>query len=337
MKLNHLLCIAWLAVPLALAQTYHEAPPEEKVPDVPPAEWLAKIEQLAPAQPTVTPERERAVLVFSLTTGFQHQVRAYVSEMLRILGRKSGAFTMEETLDIECFTPDRLAKYDAVILNNNCPDGKRRDIFYDVLNNQVHKSLQGIGDKYGSLSDEERERKGAELERNLLDYVASGKGLVAIHGAIALQINSAAFSDMLGGSFDFHPPREVLTLELVEPSHPLVAAFGGRGFVHSDELYLFKNAYAKTNFRPLLEANRDKLDEKSRANPRIAEKGRLYVSWIKPYGKGRVFYVGPSHQPQSYEHPAMLRFHLDGIQYALGDLKCDDAPLLSPAGGANGG
>ena len=51
-----------------------------------------------------------------------------------------------------------------------------------------------------------------------------------------------------------------------------------------------------------------------------------YVSWIKPFGKGRVFYCGPSHQPESYETAALLRYYLDGLQYALGDLKCDDAP-----------
>ncbi len=51
-----------------------------------------------------------------------------------------------------------------------------------------------------------------------------------------------------------------------------------------------------------------------------------YVSWIKPHGKGRVFYCGPSHQPESYETAALLRYYLDGIQYAIGDLKCDDAP-----------
>lgn len=311
----------------AFALEYHHAPPEAKFPDAPSAEWIAKIEQLAPAEAPVKPVRQHPVLVFSLTTGFQHQVRPYASEVLKILGRKTGAFTVEETQDIECFAPDNLAKYSAVILNNNCPDGKKRDIFYDVLHNQVHKSLEGIGLKYKDLPEEERVLKAAELEKNLRDYVAAGKGLVAVHGSIALQINSAPFSEMMGGSFDFHPPRQVLTLDLVDPAHPLVAAFKGAGFVHSDELYLFKNAYETTNFRPLLEANRDKLDEKSRNNPKIAAKGRLYVSWIKPYGKGRVFYVSPSHQPQSYESPSMLQFYLAGIQYALGDLKCDDSPL----------
>ena len=52
-----------------------------------------------------------------------------------------------------------------------------------------------------------------------------------------------------------------------------------------------------------------------------------YVSWIKKYGKGRVFYVSPSHNAQSYENARMLKYYLNGMQYVLGDLKCDDTPL----------
>ena len=50
-----------------------------------------------------------------------------------------------------------------------------------------------------------------------------------------------------------------------------------------------------------------------------------YVAWIKLHGEGRVFYCSPSHFPESYESATMLRFILDGIQYATGDLECDDS------------
>ena len=50
-----------------------------------------------------------------------------------------------------------------------------------------------------------------------------------------------------------------------------------------------------------------------------------YTAWIKKHGKGRVFYCSPSHNAQSFEDARMVRFLLDGIQYTLGDLKCDDS------------
>ena len=52
-----------------------------------------------------------------------------------------------------------------------------------------------------------------------------------------------------------------------------------------------------------------------------------YVAWIKKYGKGRVFYSSPSHNAQSLDHPELLQFFLDGIQYVTGDLKVDDSPI----------
>ena len=55
-----------------------------------------------------------------------------------------------------------------------------------------------------------------------------------------------------------------------------------------------------------------------------------YTAWIKKYGKGRVFYCSPSHNAQSFEKPELLQFLLDGIQYTLGDLKCDDTPKKAP-------
>ena len=50
------------------------------------------------------------------------------------------------------------------------------------------------------------------------------------------------------------------------------------------------------------------------------------ISWIKPYGKGRVFYTTIGHNPDSFKNPAMLQHYLAGIQYALGDLKADASP-----------
>jgi type 1 glutamine amidotransferase len=64
-------------------------------------------------------------------------------------------------------------------------------------------------------------------------------------------------------------------------------------------------------------------DSAKRKNP-YASTAR-YVAWIKPYGKGRVFYCSPGHFPETYQSPTVLRFVLDGVQYAAGDLKCDDA------------
>lgn len=273
-------------------------------------EWVQKIEKIAPAKPAVQPKKERRVLVFDKFTGFNHWVTPHTTEVIRVLGLKSGAYKTDVVKDLSFFEPETLRKYDAVVLNNNCSVGPRRNQILDML------------DEDKSLTEEQKLKKAEELEKNLLDYVKKGGGIMVVHGAIVMQNNSMEFSEMVGGSFDYHPPQQEVTVELAEPEHPLVQAFEGKPFVHVDEPYLFKNAYSKKNFRPLLYMDTDKLTNK----PKPIDEKIKYVSWIKRYGKGRVFYVSPSHNAQSFEDPRLLKFYLNGAQYVLGDLKCDDAP-----------
>jgi len=273
-------------------------------------EWIRKIEKLAPEKATVQPKEQHKVLVFSLFTGFDHWVIPHTNAVMKILGEKTGAFQVEVSTDIYKFEKKNLKDYDAVVLNNNCSIGPRRDLFLDVL------------DQDKNLTDEQRKEKAAELETNLINYVKKGGGLMVIHGAIVMQNNSMAFSEMVGGSFDYHYTQQKVALELCEPDHPLVKTFGGKSFVHVDEPYLFNKAYTQKKFRPLLYMDTSKLIRNKESDEKIK-----YVSWIKRYGKGKVFYVSPSHNAQSFEDARLLKFYLDGAQYVLGDLKCDDSPI----------
>ncbi len=272
--------------------------------------WISKIEKIAPAKAKVQAKKARKILVFDKFTGFNHWVTPHTSQVIRVLGEKSGAYETVITKDLSCFETKNLKKYDAVVLNNNCSVGPRRNQILDML------------DEDKSLTEEQKIKKADELEANLIKYVKKGGGLMVVHGAIVMQNNSMPFSEMVGGSFDYHPPQQEVILELAEPDHPLLAAFEGKSFVHVDEPYLFNNAYSKKNFRPLLYMETSKLVK----NKKPFDENIKYVSWIKQHGKGRVFYVSPSHNAQSFEDVRLLNFFLDGAQYVLGDLKCDDTP-----------
>lgn len=243
----------------------------------------------------------------------------HVNCVFEILGQKSGAFTATVSVDIESLTPPSLAAYDVLVLNNNCSKGPRRNLFLDVLESDA---------KYRDLSEAQREAKSAAWEQSLLDFVAHGKGLVVIHGAPTLLNNSLRFTEMVGGAFYYHPPNQDVTVRTVDPRHPLVAAFQGREpFVHRDEPYCFNGAYEKFPFRPLLSMDTQGLKDPKGESAKMVR----YVAWIKRHGQGRVFYCSPSHFPESYTSPTLLRFLLDGTQYAAGDLKCDDSPQPSVA------
>ncbi len=272
--------------------------------------WKQKIYQLAPDTPTAPVSKKHKVLLFSLFTGFQHWVIPHADEVIRILSEKTNAYEIVKSVDISMFEKKNLKQFDAVVLNNNCSKGDRRDLFYDALIANT------------ALNEADKIKKAAELESNLMNFVKKGGGLAVLHGGIVMQNNSAEFSEMLGGSFDYHPPQQKIELKIAEEGHPLTKAFEGKSFTHIDEPYFFKNAYSKRNFRPLLYMEIDKIQKlKHETSEKIS-----YVSWIKRHGKGRVFYVSPSHNAQSYEDSRILRYYLNGMQYVLGDLKCDDTP-----------
>ena len=287
--------------------------PYAKTIIVPPTpEWCASVENNAPAKPTAKGAK-RKLLVFSLFTGYDHKVTPHVDRVFEIMGRKSGVFETVVTCDIEMLSPKNLATFDVLVLNNNCSKKPRRNLLLDELERNP---------KYKDMSEQQRQVRSDALENSMLDFVAGGKGLVAIHGAPTMMNNSPRFTQMVGAALDYHPPNQAVTVRTVDDNHPLVSAFRGKGpFINRDEPYCFKGAYEKLDFRPLLSMDVDNLkDPKGRVKDTVR-----YVAWIKPHGDGRVFYCSPSHFPESYESPTLLQFILDGIQYAAGDLKCDDS------------
>jgi len=305
------LLLAAVCAGVASAERIPDAKPEIMPPTAP---WQAAVELAAPARPTV-PAAKRKVLVFARFTGYDHKVIPHVNRVFEILGTKSGAFDATVSVDLEALTPESLKAYDVLVLNNNCSKGPRRNLFLDILESDA---------KYQGLTAAQREAKAKVLEQSLLDFVAGGKGIVAIHGAPTILNNSAKFTEMMGGAFYYHPPNQEVTVHTVAPRHPLVAAFQGQEpFIHRDEPYCFNGPYEKLDFHPLLS-----IDTQGLRDPK-GEVGKMvrYVAWIKRYGKGRVFYFSLSHFPESYTSPTLLRFLLDGTQYASGDLKCDDSPL----------
>ncbi|MEZ5042873.1 MAG: ThuA domain-containing protein [Saprospiraceae bacterium] len=274
-------------------------------------EWLSQIEKMAPSKPRIAVNGKKNILIFSLYTGFKHWTIPHTEAVIKLLAEQSGAFTVTVSNDIQAFEKKELKKFDAIILNNNCSIGDRRDLFWDKLQEDT------------TLDDQGRLKKAQQLEKNLINYVRKGGGLMALHGGIVMQNKSERYGEMLGGSFDYHPKQQKIQVKLVDPDHPLVAAFEHQGFEHTDEPYIFNNAYFDYDFRPLLYMEANSLEGlKEKVNDNIK-----YISWIKKHGKGRVFYASPSHNAQSMENPRLLQYFLDALQYVTGDLKCDDSPL----------
>ena len=280
------------------------------------SEWIAKIESMVKDQKNVATKVKKKLLIFSLHTGYKHWTIPHTEAVMNIIAQNSGAFEVTLSKDYTVFNKNKISKYDVIILNNTNSKSDRRDLFWDIFNED------------STLSRKQKIKKAKQMEDNLIQFVNKGKGLVLLHGAIVMQNNSIDFSDMVGGSFDFHPPQQEIHVKLVDPDHPLVSSFDPEGFIHFDEPYFFKNAYFRYDFRPLLYIE---LDEIKMKRERPTDKIK-YVSWIKRHGRGRVFYSSPSHNAQSYDNSKLLQFLRNGLLYVAGFIDCDDSPIEKSTG-----
>ncbi|WP_158279801.1 ThuA domain-containing protein [Coraliomargarita sinensis] len=285
--------------------------------------WKQNIAERAPKKVQAEPKKPRKVLIFSLATGYKHWCIPHTQAVIEILGDESGAYESVTSKDVEVFRPESLKQYDAVVLNNTCPQRGERNLFHDVIIDKIGEE----GKKYADMPLKAREELAQHLYESLVDYVAEGGGLVLLHGAITSFNYSDEFSQLAGGSFDYHPRQQEVTLHPVVPDHPILKPFGGEPFVHYDEPYILGGAYEKMNFAPMLEMETSSIQVNSEKQKKAIAAIPRYVAWIKTHEKGRVFFSSPSHNAQSFHQPELLSFLLNGMQYAIGDLDCDDAPL----------
>jgi len=272
----------------------HAQAPAKPLPQLPQA-VLQKIEAAIPPAATVTAKQPRRVLVFWRCEGFVHgDGIAAANHALALMGHKTAAYTTELSADYSVFEPANLAKYDVLVLNNT-----------------TQLKFPDAGKKQA-----------------LLDFVRNGKGLVGIHAATDSFYDWPEAAALLGGLFDGHPwgAGGTWAFKLDEPEHPLNRAFGGKGFKLQDEIYQFKAPYTRADRRVLASLDLSDPATGGVKNGVKRTDGDFAVAWIKTHGQGRVFYCSLGHAANVFQAPDVLRFYLDGIQYAAGDLTADATP-----------
>jgi type 1 glutamine amidotransferase len=137
------------------------------------------------------------------------------------------------------------------------------------------------------------------------------------------------FNTLIGGYFKFHwLDPQLITVKIDDPKSPLTAMFHGQEFDVRDEIYTMGiKSFSRGNVHVLTSIDYGRMsaeDKALEANPRADHDYAL--SWIHREGQGRVFYEALGHSERIYANKAILEHLLAGMQYALGDLKADDAP-----------
>jgi type 1 glutamine amidotransferase len=303
-NLTAALAIVLLTVGRAPTTTAQSAPAEKKK-----AETLeGRIAAAVPVKATAAPKKARRLLVFTYQPGFRHSDTPYISAAIELMGKKTGAYETTVTEDSSAFEPNSLARFDAVVMNNNCGP----------------YLLPGGFAKLPEDKRKEAKAREARLRKSLEDFVRGGGGFVGIHSCLFTPdyADWPEYGELIGGLVPSHPWQQKIRVLLDDPRHPLCAAFGGKGFEIVEETYQVLDPYSREKVRVLLRLDPDSVDL-----TKGARKDRDYaLAWVKAYGKGRVFYSALTHHEENLTNAALLRFFLDGIQFALGDLEADTTP-----------
>jgi len=270
---------------------------------------IQKMEAAMPGKPRVKPAKQRKLLVFTLCQGHAHGAIPFAAKALEIMGQKTGAFEATASDDMSVFEPEKLAQFDAVCMDNT------------TMRAFTPSDLKKLPEQERTKA---RERD-AELKKSLLDFVRGGKGLIGIHAATDCFYAWPEYGEMMGGYFSGHPWHEDVGIKLDDPAHPLCAAFKGRDFTIKDEIYQFRDPYSRKKLRVLLSIDPARTNMK-KGNKIRRKDGDFAVTWVRSYGKGRVFYCSLGHRNEIFWNPMILQHYLDGIQFAMGDLPADTKP-----------
>lgn len=305
-QLNTRFLLSFVAL-LVIANT-HAAPKEG-----PFAKWLEKSKGVFKDAPneldrrlielnlpkaTKTPARKRRILVFYRCGGFIHRSIPYGNHAMKQIARTTGAFEADLADDYAVFTSANLAKYDAIVFNNTT-----------------------------GLNPSEEQRK------VILDFIKGGKGVAGFHAASDNFKNWEAGAAMIGGIFNGHPwgGGGTWAFKVEDPDHPLNVAFKGKGFWHKDEIYWYRpqSFQGRENLRVLVSLDMSRAESQAPLKNRKdmkPEEVDVPVSWCRTLGKGRLFYTNLGHNHTTFQDRTILQHMLDGVQYALGDLRADAVP-----------
>jgi uncharacterized protein len=219
------------------------------------------------------------LLYMTLSAGYKHASIPTSESVVKEIGERSGLFDITVTQDVGAFTAENLKKYDVVM-------------FYTT----------------GELPMTDAEKNA------FIDFVRSGHGFVGVHSSTDTFYNWQPYLELVGGYFNDHPWHQQVTVEVTDPSSPIVS-FLGKSFQVNDEIYQTADFQYKTSHVLL------KLDPSSvdlhKQNVRL----RFYgwpLAWTRRDAKGRVFCTVLGHEDAVWNSKWYQEMLLNGIKYAMG-------------------
>ncbi|MFM7243285.1 MAG: ThuA domain-containing protein, partial [Planctomycetaceae bacterium] len=279
-------------------------------------------------------QKPARLLVVSVTTGFRHASIGTAEGVLEQLGRSTGLFHCDHLR----MPPGRLPQPKAPKRGKDTSDEQWKkqeadfkaqqekfrhddEAWQTVLKAEFAKvfSAESLRDFDGVIFLSTTGELPVPDLTAFLDWIKSGKAFIGFHAATDTFKSSDAYCDMIGGHFAGHPwgAGGEHAFVVHEPGHGVAAMFPER-FRWKDEIYQYDGRYAPENLRVLVSL------DMAASTPK--EPWHVPVSWVRDYGKGRVFYTNFGHNEATWKEPMFRRHASDGIAWALGRFDAPAAP-----------
>jgi type 1 glutamine amidotransferase len=158
-----------------------------------------------------------------------------------------------------------------------------------------------------------------EQKRGLVEWVASGKGFVGVHAATCCFMDSPEYLAMVGGAFRAHPFERDYIVSLTTEPHPVIDGLPGYTVEHWERWPVYEY---------LVHDEQYLIDYDTRVHvlaTTLFRGARWPVAWVKPWGKGKVFYLALGHNEEACRNPFFQDIFTRGARWAA-----DGAPYEEP-------
>ncbi len=229
---------------------------------------------------------KKKLLAVGMSAGFQHDSVSDALATMYELGKESGIWDTYIRTDTQLITKEKL------------PGNARNLDFFDAIFFMTTGELP--------LDEEQK--------ASLLSFIRDdGKGFLGAHNATDTFYEWPEYGEMLGGYFDGHPWNQFdATVKVHDQDFPATAHFPAT-FQIFDEIYQTRD-FNPEHFRVLMSLDTTKVDMQKKG----VNHQEIPITWVRDYGRGRVFYCGFGHPPKVWQNPDIRKMWLEAVKWAMG-------------------
>jgi type 1 glutamine amidotransferase len=302
-------------------------------------------------------EEPKRVVLVTVTTGFRHSSIATAEKVLQKLADESKAFTIVDKIQQPDITVPRKPTPPRALAQDADENAKKR---FEADTKRFEEAMTKWTPEIDAQAKAAKEQldKGivaalarlapAELEAKKIDgvifanttgdlplpdkegfiaWIGKGHGFMAMHSASDTLHGFRGYSAMLGGEFETHGGQAAVDLTALDPAHPAAAGLPSPWPIAKEEMYRIRT-YDRSRVRDIFASAVIPMDGK----PDQGTPAHFPVSWVRPEGKGRVFYTSLGHREDVWDDDANIpnrlnppevaqryqKHILGGIRWALG-------------------